>query len=305
MATPSISKTKSRKKKHTPKTSRKGVSNETYNANRRAKHHKNKNTIHQSQFDDLWMQIGIKNSLLSDKDAEIEQLRVEKDAEIEQLRFQLSQAQEKFATDEQMHMNDEEKKGDEYIDIHVKMSKEEFEKKQMMHMFKMTSRAGASIKRLDVSLKNVMENWFDIIDWDSDENKRFKTYSKSTCQLYIQYKLLVLDLMVISLRFITVITSKSMTVGWDETKKQSKLYEAIVAFYRDAITKKIEAIGIGYVCMYGKNAEGGIHAIFRAFDCLNEFIFWWKKENNLSLLLQCYDISELCFDDLYIRFRAA
>eukprot|EP01084_Bolivina_argentea_P057717 105440_1 len=113
-----------RNKKRTPLSTRKAPSNNLYNANRKASYNRNKNSIQQAQFDDLWTQIGIKNSLLH-----------EKTEENGQLREKLAKLEEKFALNEQMDVDDSiefEESKENYIDINIKMSKETFEKKQMM-----------------------------------------------------------------------------------------------------------------------------------------------------------------------------
>eukprot|EP01083_Nonionella_stella_P265026 898291_1 len=110
----------------------------------------------------------------------------------------------------------------------------------------LATRSNATISSMGDTLKGVIGILFD------EDNERCAA-STSTCRRWLRFKLLVLNLLVLSLNLVVEISSDDMALAWDETSKKGTSYNAVLCCYE--LCDKMESMVMGYVVMSGKDAE--------------------------------------------------
>eukprot|EP01083_Nonionella_stella_P033513 91723_1 len=97
-----------------------------------------------------------------------------------------------------------------------------------------------------------------------DEDNERCAASTSTCRRWLRFKLLVLNLLVLSLNLVVEISSDDMALAWDETSKKGTSYNAVLCCYE--LCDKMESMVMGYVVMSGKDTEHCLRSIYYVID---------------------------------------
>ena len=162
-------------------------------------------------------------------------------------------------------------------------TKKSFWESYFLSMISLQLDSNASMTKVHVGLKRVFEQY------GADESLLSSLWSRTKCCDWTRYKLPVLNMLCLSLMFLSCVIGTENTLGWDETGRKGSIYQHIVAYVLMQHSDEVVALSIGYLLSVSKDTMGSVAIIIYAAKRLQKWMRWWLRYHH-ALLSRIYGV---------------